>query len=154
MNRLYSEFLGGPRAVALLVLRLVAGIAMTLHGYPKIQHPTSWMPAEAPIPGFLQAAAAVSEFGGGLCWVLGALTPIASLGLIGTMGFATFMVHVRMGHPFVAADHNGPSTESAAGYLAIAILFLIVGPGRLSVDSLLFGKNPVAKPDPARNLAG
>ncbi len=153
MGRLYSEFLGGPRAVVLLILRLVAGIAMTIHGSGKIGHPTSWM-GDAPIPGFLQAAAAISEFGGGICWVLGALTPIASLGLIGTMGFATFMVHVRMGHPFVADKPSDPAAESAAGYLAIAILLLVVGPGRLSVDSLLFGKNPVAKPEPARNLAG
>ena len=153
MGRLYAEFLGGARGVALLLLRLVAGTAMTLHGWPKIQAPTSWM-GDAPIPGFLQACAAISEFGGGLCWVLGALTPLASLGLIATMGFATFMVHVRMGHPFVSSTHDGPSAESAAGYLTIAIFLLIVGPGRLSIDSLLLGKNPVVKPDPARNLAG
>ena len=38
MGRLYPEFLGGPRAVALLFLRLVAGTAFVLHGWPKIQH--------------------------------------------------------------------------------------------------------------------
>ena len=32
----------------------------------------------AAVPGALQALAAVAEFGGGLCWVLGALTPLAS----------------------------------------------------------------------------
>ena len=155
MGRLYSEFLGGPRAVALLFLRLVAGTAFVLHGWPKIQHATSWMPAEAPIPGWLQFLAALSEFGGGVAWVLGALTPLASLGLICTMAFATFLVHVRMGHPFVGDPvTHGPSYESALGYLAIAVLFLIVGPGRLSVDALLFGKKPVHEPEPARDLAG
>ncbi len=145
MRRLYGEFPGGPRAVALLFLRLVAGIAFMHHGWPKIQHPTSWMPPEAPIPGVLQLLAAVSEFGGGLAWVLGALTPVASLGILGTMAFATFLVHVRMGHPFVAdPTTHGPSYESSLGYLAIALLFLIVGPGRLSVDALLFGR-PAAK---------
>ena len=152
MGRFYAEFLGGARGVALLILRLVFGIAMTIHGSGKITNPTAWMGPDAPIPGALQAAAAISEFGGGLCWVLGALTPIASLGLIGTMGFATFMVHVKSGHPFVS--QSGPSAESAAGYLAIAVFFLIVGPGRLSVDSLLFGKGPVLKPEPAQNLGG
>lgn len=154
MGRLYSEFLGGPRAVALLFLRLVAGSAFVLHGWPKIQHATSWMPPEAPIPGWLQFLAALSEFGGGIAWILGALTPLASLGLIGTMAFATFLVHVRMGHPFVGdpASH-GPSYESALGYLAIAVLFLIVGPGKVSVDAALFGKTPPPKPGPASDLS-
>ncbi|WP_435007624.1 DoxX family protein [Tundrisphaera lichenicola] len=141
MGRIYAEFLGGPRAVALLFLRLVAGFAMMHHGWPKIQSPTAWMGPEAPVPGILQALAAISEFGGGLAWVLGALTPLFSLGLIGTMAFATFLVHIRMGHPFVAdPTSHGPSYEPALGYLAIAFLFLIVGPGRISVDYLLFGK--------------
>ena len=154
MGRIYAEFLGGARGVALLLVRLVFGIAMTIHGSGKITSPTSWMGPDAPIPGVLQAAAAISEFGGGLCWVLGALTPLASLGLIGTMGFATFMVHVKSGHPFVASGHGGPAAESAAEYLTIAIFLLIVGPGRLSVDSLLFGRGPVVKPEPAQNLGG
>jgi hypothetical protein len=32
--RLFPAFLGGPGAVGLLVLRLVAGTAMMLHGWP------------------------------------------------------------------------------------------------------------------------
>lgn len=154
MRRLHAEFLGGGRGFALLLLRLVAGTAMMIHGSGKIAHPTSWMGPDAPVPGLLQAAAAVSEFGGGLAWILGVLTPLASLGLIGTMGFATFMVHVRSGHPFVATKPGAPSAESAAGYLVIAILLLLVGPGRLSIDSFLFGRGPVAETDPARKLAG
>lgn len=155
MGRIYAEFLGGPRAVALLFLRLVAGTAFVLHGWPKIQHATSWMPPEAPIPGWLQFLAAFSEFGGGIAWILGALTPLFSLGILGTMAFATFAVHVRMDHPFVGdpASHR-PSYESALGYLAIAVLLLIVGPGRLSVDAVLFGRDRVAKPGHARDPLG
>lgn len=155
MGRLYAEFLGGPRAVALLFLRLVAGTAFVLHGWPKIQHPTSWMGPDAPVPAALQALAALSEFGGGIAWILGALTPIFSIGLLGTMAFATFMVHLRMGHPFVGdpASH-GPSYEAALGYLAVAVVLLVVGPGRLSVDSLLFGRGPTIKPSRAQELSG
>ena len=156
MGRFYPEFVGGPRAVALLFLRLVAGTAFVLHGWTKIQQPFSWIPAspEGSVPGFLQFLAALSEFGGGIAWILGALTPLASLGIFCTMAFATFMVHVRMGHPFVGdpASH-GPSYEAALGYLAISVVFLLVGPGRLSVDALLFGKKPVAKPEAARDLS-
>ena len=139
----------------MLLVRLVFGVGIAIHGWPKIQSPTSWMGSGAPIPGVLQALAAVSEFAGGIAWALGALTPLASLGLIGTMGFATFMVHIRAGHVFVNLEHDKliPSAESAAGYLVVAILLLFVGPGRLSIDSLLFVKNPVVQPDPDRNLA-
>jgi putative oxidoreductase len=154
MHRLYPEFVGGARAVALLFLRLVAGTAFVIHGWPKIQHPMSWMPPEAPIPGWLQLLAAVSEFGGGIAWILGALIPLFSLGLLCTMAFATFAVHVRMGHPFVSdgATH-GPSYEQALSYLAIAVVLLLVGPGRLSVDAVLFGKGPIIKPDRAGELS-
>jgi putative oxidoreductase len=138
MHRLFPPFLGGSGAVGLLVLRLVAGIAMMFHGWPKIQHAFSWMGPQAPVPGVLQALAALAEFGGGLCWVLGLLTPLASFLILCNMAVALGMVHLPQGHPFVASQVGGPSFEPALGYLAIAVLLLLAGPGRLSLDALLF----------------
>ena len=66
-----------PADTALLLLRIVAGVAFMLHGWGKIQHPFSWMGPD--MPGFLQALAALSEFGGGAAWALGLLTPLASI---------------------------------------------------------------------------
>src|SRR3954452_16014515 len=138
--RLFPAFLGGPGAGGLLVLRLVAGTAMMLHGWPKIQHATSWMGPKAPVPGVLQALAALAEFGGGFCWVLGLLTPLASFLILCNMAVAAGTVHIPAGHPFVASQPGGPSYEPALGYLAIAVLLLLAGPGRLSLDWLLFGR--------------
>src|SRR3954454_17400870 len=137
--RLFPAFLGGPGAVGLLVLRLVAGTAMMLHGWPKIQKFTSWMGPDAPVPGALQALAALAEFGGGLCWVLGLLTPLASFLILCNMAVAAGMVHIPAGHPFVAST-GGPSYEPALGYLAIAVMLLLAGPGRLSLDWALIGR--------------
>jgi putative oxidoreductase len=134
-------------SAGLLVLRLVVGLAFLLHGWPKIQAATHWMPADAPVPGILQAAAAVSEFGGGIGLILGLLTPLACLGLASTMAFAITMVHMKMGHPFVAAE-GGPSYELPAAYLACVILLLLAGPGRFSLDALLFGPKGNAAPTP------
>jgi putative oxidoreductase len=123
-------------SIGLLALRVVIGVAFMFHGWGKIQAPFSWMPPGAPVPGFLQALAALSEFGGGLAWILGLLTPLASLGIAATMVVAVLM-HVSNGDPFFAM--GGPAYESAAVYLGISLALLLVGPGRLSVDAAVFG---------------
>jgi putative oxidoreductase len=137
---LFGEFLRGRGAVGLLAVRLVVGAAFVLHGLPKIQTPFGWMGADAPVPGVLQALAALSEFGGGVALILGLLTPMASFGIACTMLVAIFMAHVSQGHSFVASKPGEPSFELAAVYLAIVILLMLVGPGALSLDALLFGK--------------
>ena len=144
---LFPPFIAGRGSVGLLALRVIAGTAMALHGWPKIQNPTGWMPPDAPVPGFLQACAAIAEFGGGICWALGLLTPLASF-LIGvTMSVAAFTVHIPKGDPFVSKG-GGPSYELALLYLSIALLLFLVGPGRLSVDWCLFGR----RRSPGHNL--
>lgn len=138
MKKIFGDFFGGRTALGLLVVRLIAGLGMMFHGWGKIQKPFSWMPPDAPVPGFLQALAALSEFGGGLALILGLLTPLAAFGIACTMAFAVFAVHVKAGHPFVATS-GGPSYELAAIYLASALLLLLAGPGKYSLDALLFG---------------
>ena len=124
--------------VGLLLIRLVGGVAFMIHGWGKIQNPFAWMGAEAPVPGFLQALAALSEFGGGLAWILGLLTPLACLGLASTMAVAAFMHAIQWGHPFVATG-GGPAYELALVYFCVAVLLFALGPGRLSLDRVIFG---------------
>src|SRR5687768_12923680 len=112
-------------STGLLLLRLVAGLAFMFHGYGKIQNPTGWMGPNANVPGVLQALAAISEFGGGLAWMLGALTPLASFGLACTMAVAAYMHAFILKDPFVAAVPGKGSYELAAVYLCVSILFLL-----------------------------
>lgn len=139
MGLLRPRRLSTPASAGLLALRLVAGLAFVLHGYGKIQNPFGWMGPDASIPGVFQALAAVSEFGGGLAWMAGLLTPPASFGLACTMTVAVYMHAVVMHDPFVAAGPGG-SYEPAAIYLCVAILLLLAGPGRLSADRFIFGE--------------
>ena len=110
-----------------------------VHGWGKIQNPFGWMGPDSFAPGVFQALAALSEFGGGLAWILGLLTPLASLGIGFTMAVAVFFHLVMRGDPFVAAG-GGASYELAALYLCIALLVLAIGAGRLSLDRILFGE--------------
>jgi len=116
------------------------------HGWYKIQSPSGafgWMGPEAPVPSVLQGLAVLTEFGGGLAVILGLLTPLASLGIACTMIVALAMVHIPHGDPFVGQPGK-PSFELAACYLANVILFLLIGPGILSLDGLLFGGRTAA----------
>lgn len=128
-------------SAALLLLRLIVGTAFVFHGWGKMQNPFGWIPPQAPvhIPGFFQFLAAISEFGGGIAWVLGLLTPIASLGIGCTMTVAVYLHLIVRHDPFVNPT-GGMSYEPALVYLGIAILILALGPGKFSLDNKLFGE--------------
>jgi putative oxidoreductase len=123
---------------ALLLLRVVAGLAFMMHGWGKIQNPFGWMGPDAFAPGLLQALAALAEFGGGLAWIVGLLTPLASLGIAATMAVAVAFHAFMRGDPFVALG-GGPSYELAALFFCLALLLLAMGPGRHSLDRKIFG---------------
>ena len=141
----YCDTVGRLGSVSLLLLRVVMGAAFVFHGWPKIQNSLGWMGPEAPVPAILQALAALAEFGGGMALIVGLLTRLASLGIATNMIVALGMVHVPHGDPFVSKT-GGPSYELAAVYLACAILFLLLGPGRFSVDAILFREPLGTKP--------
>jgi putative oxidoreductase len=126
-------------SAGLLTIRLVAGLAFVFHGYGKIQSPFNWMGPDAGFPGVFQALAAISEFGGGLAWMLGLLTPLASFGLACTMTVAIWMHAAVLHDPFVALK-GGRSWELAGVYLCVAVLLLLAGPGRISLDRVVFGE--------------
>ena len=142
----YCDTTGWLGSVGLLGLRLVMGTAFILHGWPKIQNPMGWMGPEATVPAFFQTLAAVAEFGGGMALIVGLLTRLALLGIATNMIVALGMVHLPHSDPFVGKP-GGRSYELAAVYLACAVLFLLLGPGRYSLDALLFGNLRGVKPN-------
>jgi len=144
---LYCDAVGRLGSLGLFLLRLMMGAAFVLHGWPKIQNPFGWMGPDPTMPGILLALAALAEFGGGIALILGLLTRLASLGIASVMVVAIGMVHLPQGHPFVS--QGGPSWELAAVYLACAILFLLLGPGRISLDAFFFGRSDTPQtPEP------
>jgi len=137
----FPLFATGRTALGLLVLRVVGGVAMAFHGWSKIQNPTGWMDGKFadPAPAVLQAAAAVSEFVGGIALAVGLFTPLFCLGILGTMAYA-LEHHIGRGDPFVIKGSAKGTWELAAIHATIALTVLLAGPGRWSADFFLFGR--------------
>ena len=132
------ETVKGKGAIALLSIRLVAGLAFIQHGYPKFQHATTWM-GEG-MPAAFQFLAAFAELFGGLALVVGLLTPIAAAGIAVVMLVAMFMVHIPKGDPFVGNMEHPSSWELPAVYFSIMVALMLRGGGSLSLDALIFKK--------------
>ena len=126
-------------SAALLVIRVIMGLAMVLHGSGKIQHPFSWMPVEAGIPAIFQFLAAISEFVGGLFIIVGLLTPLSALGIFFTMSVAVFFHGFIRHDPFVNQT-GGSSFELALVYWGICLVLMMAGPGAFSLDAQIFKK--------------
>lgn len=145
-NLFFPAFWSARPGLALLILRLTFGSAFILHGFGKITHAFNWMGPSAPVPGFLQALAALAEFGGGIGILLGLLTPLAALGILATMTVALLMVHLPAGQPFVG-EPGKPSFELPLNYFATALFILLTGPGAYSLDALLFNSAKTSLPN-------
>ena len=76
---------------ALLLRRVFVGIAFIQHGSGKLMHPSEFA-AEFGIPIWLALATMLVQLGGGTLLILGALTPLAALGIAGTMLTATIFL--------------------------------------------------------------
>lgn len=127
--------------IALLILRLVAGWSLHLHGWPKLADPLHWLDnspgLHAAVPGapeFLEPIVAVAEGIGGFFIMAGLLTRVFAFLIVCDLGTAVIGVGIMQGHRFVGGRE---SYEIPALLLTAAIVLLIAGPGRISLDALL-----------------
>lgn len=122
----------------LLALRLWIGLTMMLnHGLDKLthfdkysQHFISFMNLG---PSGSLCLSIFAEFFASALLVLGLFTRFGALALTINMSVAFFMVHKMA--------LSGPMPgELAFIYLAVYVTLLVAGPGKLSLDKILFGK--------------
>jgi len=130
-------FLARYREVGLLILRVGVGAIFLKTGWPLISNPDKWQglgealsavgftpsPTVAKVFGFL---AALSQFGGAICLILGFLFRPACILLAGTMAVALAM-HLKGGDPFGVLM---PSLES----LIVFVSLMFIGPGKISIE--------------------
>ena len=132
-----------PYDVGLLVLRLVLGVTLAAHGYNKffgggrIPGTARWFESIGMKPGkFHATVAATTEMSAGLGLAAGLLTPIPAAGFVSLMLVAAWTVHRHNGF-FIVKEGWEYNLVLAVSAVAVATL----GPGRLSLDWVIFGKN-------------
>jgi putative oxidoreductase len=119
--------------LGLLILRVFAGLALALaHGLGKVPPSDRFIVGVAemglPFPGLFAVLAATAEFGGGLLLALGLLTRPAAFLVAGNMLIVSVLAHA--GDPFGVR-------EKPILFGAVALLFLLAGAGRYSLDAML-----------------
>ena len=129
------KFLSRFREEGLLLLRLGLGVLFLYYGWPKLAGgPERWLGlgramgalGVTALPTLWGLLAALSEFGGGLCLVLGLFFRPACLLMATTLAVAVNW-HFARGEGLAGASHA----------LEVGIVFLtlaLIGPGRYSLD--------------------
>jgi putative oxidoreductase len=125
-----------PVIVALLLVRLVVGVTMMMHGYNhwrgggKIAGTARWFSGLGLKYGVLQAWMSVAtELGAGFLLIIGLLTPLAAAAIISVMLVAGLLAHRKNGF-FVFKD----GYEYVLLIAAVCLLLGALGPGHFSVD--------------------
>ena len=132
MKKLLSaKYSAGAVNAALLLLRLGVGILMMWHGYDKLVHFSEYQDKFMNFMGMgrtLSLAMVVfAEFFCSLFLIIGLFTRLATIPLIIAMCVVLFKVND--GNVFGKA-------ENIPLYLLCFLTLLIIGPGRISVDSM------------------
>lgn len=133
MKRLLStKYSAGAFNTAMLLLRIIVGVSMLLHGYDKLVHFDNHI---ADMPHFLGLSQKISlilvifaEFFCSAILVIGLFTRFACIPLIITMCVALFQVH--------HADFSGHG-QAATLFLGSYIVLFLLGAGKISVDSMI-----------------
>lgn len=133
MRKLLStKYPAGAFNAAMLILRLSLGILMMHAGYNKLVHFGEMQHKFMNFMGIGSTASLAlvvfAEFFCSLFLILGLFTRFAAIPLIITMCVALFKAH----NGEVLGDG-----QTAALYLTGYIVLLLVGPGRVSVDSMI-----------------
>ncbi len=128
----------------LLLLRITVGVFMLVfHGLPKLQNYAELSQTFPPMLGMSSQVALsliiFAEVFMSIALILGLLTRLATIPLIIGLGVASFVAHA--GDPI--ADR-----EMSLLYFFLYVVILLTGPGKISLDSLIYkrfcphGKKP------------
>jgi putative oxidoreductase len=135
MKKLLStKYSAGAFNTAMLLLRIVFGGVMLHHGYQKL---VGFSTMKNTFMNFLGMGSTMSlalvvfaEFFCALFIILGLFTRFAAIALIICMAVAFFVAHKGI----IFGENSG---EVALLYLGVYTVLLLIGPGKISVDSMI-----------------
>jgi len=137
LPRIFPAFPSGFPGVALLLVRVVIGVALAAHGAISLE--TSDPPLAIEFSGLVEIAC-------GAMLSIGFLTPFA--GVVAAVQAISVRLHLLSGGP--SPLYDCPTAFSFG--LAILLMVIVQGPGAYSVDARRFGRReiiiPRAKPRP------
>ena len=119
------------------IMRLIVGLMLASHGLQLVFGMFGGMPGSEKL--ILQVGGWIQLIGGFLV-ALGLLTRLAAFICSGMMAFAFFMFHAKSGGLIPILNHG----ELAAFYCWVFLFIFFYGPGRLSLDAMLFKKGSQA----------
>ena len=129
---------GGSREsgadAGLLVLRLVLGLLILLHGIAKLPPPPAFITgllAKSDLPSFLAYGVYLGEIVGPLLIIVGVWTRLGAFLIAGNMVVALALVHTK--DLFHLGPQGGYALELQAIYLFSALAIMLLGAGRFSV---------------------
>lgn len=130
------------RDVALLVARIGLGVVLLTHGLDKLDQgfgttADGFAAMGIPAPEAAAAYALVAEIGGGALLIVGLLTPLAGLLVVGQMAGAFWFVHRGTE---VLSSSGGWELVGVIGFLALVLA--ATGAGRISLDALIGRSTP------------
>lgn len=141
---------GSVREIGMLLARVLLGAILMAHGWQKVFTNGLGKTGDAfegmgiPLAHGSAVFAGLVELVGGALIILGLLTTIA--GVLNALNLFGAFWFVHRGHGLFATD-GGWELVAALGLACV--LFALVGPGRLSLDSLIGGRRGAARADSA-----
>lgn len=124
----------------LLVVRLYWGWQLSQNGWAKLHnlpHVTEFFASLGlPAPAFTATFVSTFEFVAGILIAIGLLSRIAALGIVIDM-FMAYWVGDRASLLAFISDPDKFSNAAPFIFLFVGLIILIVGPGKLSLDTLI-----------------
>lgn len=130
--------------VALLIGRVAIGVCFMIHAFGKLGLVGSgsldgfarWLvDLGVPMPAVQARMAMISELVGGALLALGLATRPACVVLIFTMLVAGIVGHRGAGY---LITNNPPGAEYTINLAVVCLMFLLIGPGAISLDAIFF----------------
>ena len=117
------------------LLRIVVGVTLVLHGYPKLKNPKQtlkWTESLG-VPAAATIAAIVLEFFGGVALITGFLVPVVAFFIILEMIGNIALKKMKMKAPYLVGQ-NASAYEVDVLYILLAATLIVIGPGVFSAS--------------------